>query len=522
MYKVFVADDEIVIREGIRNRFPWDETEFTLCGEAPDGEIALSMVQELKPDILITDIRMPFMDGLALCRQVAQTMPWVHIIILSGYDEFSYAREAMSLGVKDYLLKPVNAQELETAMRRVAAAIDEQRRQEERLNALKEQMASSGRFLLENLLREWLEGETPDAVLRRSRRLGVNLLAKQYAVMLIRFSEGPAGERIPLLKALADGYGGTVFPCGHGQEVALIVLGDTRADLEERTYAFSQALTHQLERAGFLRPTVAIGLAVSGMAEVKRSYTSAQSILQTMESTNRQVMSVADYGEEVPQELLRLEVLPLYERLRYAARQEVPGLVDQYFESLGGKAIQSVLIANYMLVDTMLVAMRIIKQSGGEPETVLPEALAEKSLLQSNRTHEEVLALAKDFLTRAIAFRDSQSLSRYGDIIRKACAYIEENYRTPEITLHEVATHVAQSNNHFCTVFAQEMGITFIEYLTRLRMEKAKEYLLVTDMRSSQIAGLVGYNDAHYFSYLFKKNVGMSPREFRQNHHGRG
>ena len=99
MYKVFLVDDEIVVREGIRSNFPWEETQFVLAGEAPDGEIALSMLQDVKPDILITDIRMPFMDGLELCRQVSRTMPWVYIVILSGYDDFAYAREAISLGV---------------------------------------------------------------------------------------------------------------------------------------------------------------------------------------------------------------------------------------------------------------------------------------------------------------------------------------------------------------------------------------------------------------------------------------
>ena len=100
MYKVFLVDDEIVIRENIRNSFPWEGnggSEFTLVGEAPDGEIALQTMQDVKPDILITDIRMPFMDGMQLCEAVSHTMPWVQIVILSGYDDFAYAQQAISL-----------------------------------------------------------------------------------------------------------------------------------------------------------------------------------------------------------------------------------------------------------------------------------------------------------------------------------------------------------------------------------------------------------------------------------------
>ena len=123
MTKVFLADDEIVIREGIRTSFPWSETEYQLVGEAPDGEIALSMIRDTKPDILITDIRMPFMDGLAVCRVVRRQMPWIGIIILSGYDEFEYARQAIQLGVKEYMLKPITANELRQVLDRVNAQI---------------------------------------------------------------------------------------------------------------------------------------------------------------------------------------------------------------------------------------------------------------------------------------------------------------------------------------------------------------------------------------------------------------
>ena len=105
--KVFLVDDEIVIREGIRESFPWEETPYTLVGEAPDGEMALPMIRDTNPDIVITDIRMPFMDGIEFCRILRAQMPWIGIIILSGYDEFEYARQCIQLGVKEYLLKPI-------------------------------------------------------------------------------------------------------------------------------------------------------------------------------------------------------------------------------------------------------------------------------------------------------------------------------------------------------------------------------------------------------------------------------
>ena len=125
MMKVFLVDDEIAIRENLRNSFPWEEKGFQLVGEAPDGEMALPMIRDLDVDILLTDIRMPFMDGMKLCEEVQRTMPWVERIILSGYDDFEYARKAISLGVREYLLKPVTAKELGDVLDRARSQIEE-------------------------------------------------------------------------------------------------------------------------------------------------------------------------------------------------------------------------------------------------------------------------------------------------------------------------------------------------------------------------------------------------------------
>ena len=132
-----MVDDEIVVREGIRNNIPWEKTVFTLTGEAPDGEMALSMILDTKPDILITDIKMPFIDGLALSRIVKKTMPWIKIIILSGHDEFDYAREAISIGVEEYLLKPVSAEEMLKTLNKISRRIDEEKEEFLSLESLK-------------------------------------------------------------------------------------------------------------------------------------------------------------------------------------------------------------------------------------------------------------------------------------------------------------------------------------------------------------------------------------------------
>ena len=203
--KVFLVDDEIAIRENLRNSFPWEEKGYQLVGEAPDGEMALPMLRDLNADILLTDIRMPFMDGIKLCEEVQRTMPWVERIILSGYDDFSYAQKAISLGVKEYLLKPVTAKELEAALDRVSRQIEEKRRDRENLTALRERLSSGNQFLRDKLLASLFtdEGDREDdeALLRQMRDLGVNLYRDRY-----RFPGGRRGtDRLSECAFLAGG-----------------------------------------------------------------------------------------------------------------------------------------------------------------------------------------------------------------------------------------------------------------------------------------------------------------------------
>ena len=528
MYKVFLVDDEIVVREGIRSNFPWDETEFVLAGEAPDGEIALSMLQDVKPDILITDIRMPFMDGLELCRQVSRTMPWVYIVILSGYDDFAYAREAISLGVIEYLLKPVSGQELRVVLERIGAKIQEDKRRQASILAYREQLASSSRFLKEKLLTELYGGADCDQVLKNARSMQMNLLANHYLVMLLAPSPEPESETDMftaqgVLERLAEGSGGTAYLCRNfygGAGFTFLVMGDNAADLEERAYGLAQAARYDVERSAGVKLLVAIGADVGELKDIPRSLGDARRIMDRLktgkaENNPHQIMGAQDEPPEAEFHLSEImDAAPLNEQLKYATVADVVAILSHFIQSFGDGAAQSVMMANYFFVEIMLAASRIIRDSGGNPQEVIPAAFrAQNSMI----TVDEVLPLCRDTLERAIAYRDSQGSARYGSVIRKARAFIDEHYADSNVTLHDVAAHVALSNNHFCTVFSQEMGVTFTEYLTSMRIARAKELLASTTMRTGDVAYAVGYNDPHYFSYLFKKNTGLSPRDFRKD-----
>src|SRR5512141_1537217 len=162
-YKVFFVEDEIITREGIRDNVDWQASGFEFCGEATDGEMALPLLRTAQPDVLITDIKMPFMDGLQLSKIVRERMPWIKIIILSGHDEFEYAQKAINLGVTEYLLKPVTAQDLHYALQRIAAQIDRERHDQENLEKLKSQVEENRAALRERLLLNLVVGAVSSA-----------------------------------------------------------------------------------------------------------------------------------------------------------------------------------------------------------------------------------------------------------------------------------------------------------------------------------------------------------------------
>ncbi|NCC69915.1 MAG: AraC family transcriptional regulator, partial [Clostridia bacterium] len=169
-----------------------------------------------------------------------------------------------------------------------------------------------------------------------------------------------------------------------------------------------------------------------------------------------------------------------------------------------------------IFVDIVLSASRIIRDCGGDPQAIIPSAFQPDGQSAVVATLEEAMALARELLVTALAYRDEQGSARYGEVIRKAKAFIDNHYDNPELTLRQVANEVELSNNHFCTVFSQETGVTFTEYLTSLRIERAKKLLRDKQMRTSDVANSVGYNDPHYFSYLFKKYTDFSPRDYRK------
>lgn len=562
MHKVFLVDDEIIVRESIRTTIDWDSTPYSLVGEAPDGEMALSIMMDLKPDILLTDIRMPFMDGLALAKIVRKNMPWIRIIILSGHDEFEYAKQAISIGVSSYLLKPIGPHDLLLALDKAAEDINQERMLLENLERMKKQLQNSAADRSEKLLEDLIMGSVSTAeALDLARVLGINLQDRKYLIMTMAVQITPSTEsaansvmdlspgqsdespedsapfavkqmdnsaqsgclkperllriRTLLERAVETGSTLVCFYSSMNRYVALLK-GDSTESLEEQAYMLASALRRDIEQQTGCPITIAIGSVVDRIAEIQLSYSDADQVLRQVGILGSgKTFSVKDLMIPHQASLKQLSSQVFSEKIRFASREDIEQLVNDHFDAIGEHSLHSLLLAYYILMDVLVVASQMIEEYGGSPAELIPESQKPDQLTRIASSRDELHRAICSIVDRTLAYRDSRIKSRYTDVILKACSFIEANYARADLSLHQVAAQVSLSNNHFCTVFAQETGQTFIEYLTGIRIRRARQLLGTTQMLASEIAYAVGYNDPHYFSYIFKKHAGMPPREYR-------
>lgn len=512
-YKVFLVEDEITTREGIRDNVAWREAGFELCGEAPDGEIALPQIEATQPDVLITDIKMPFMDGLQLCRILREHMPWMKIIIISGYNEFQYAQTAIQLGVSEYLLKPVSVQDLQAVLSRVAAALDREKSERAYLKQLRSQVEDNIALLREKfLLRLVTGGESSIAAIEQSQQLGLNIIAPYYQVIL--FEAAPRDGAQPLdydtcqqverLIAGAIAANMDALLTRKGMEAYVLILKGERLDQINQEGAFLiDLIREEVEKHALCRIHAAAGSPQQRLGDLHRSFAEALAKVR------------AAREEDDPGDLESLDHAGLRAFFETARPGQIEGFYDSAIRPLVEAALRSSLLKRYVIVDILLTAAQFISDLGGDPAQVIPALGNEETFVAGLHTGEQIRAEIEKVFAAALAFRDEQARNDRAAIVQQARAYIDAHFTDPGLSLNEVAAQVNFSPNHFSAVFREATGVTFRDYLTRARLEQAKKLLRSTRLKIAEVAYQCGYNDPHYFSIIFRKNIRATPQQYR-------
>ena len=531
MLKVFLAEDEFIIREGIKNNIDWQAHGYEFCGEASDGELAFPLIQKTRPDILITDIKMPFVDGLALSRLVKKELPETEIIILSGYEEFDYAKEAIQIGVARYLLKPINGETMLQEIDSVAEIIlGKQKEKEIREKYQKEMEENSLRDQMD-LFQHLVTGDcSMEELLSVAGKLDLKIMAPWYSIVLLK---------IQSMKHNYEEYSGSIVVVD--ERIAKLaepehVLIFDRA-LEGRAFLFKadseeELLAYQKEYLGDVKEVLSgyanlryfggIGTPVNRLREIPAAFEDAShafahrylvaescildsSLLMQEGAAEHEDFRISAVNPE------QIDRTKMQEFLRTGDLDEVVYFVDEFFGKLDGGAMKSRIFRQYITMDAYFSIVDFLKGLGLQKDEIeAPDQ--DSSILQDEKS-------AMDYIVRimekALVLREKKASSRYEDVVSEVIHYIEDNYAQEELSLNLLASHVNFSPNHLSMIFSQQTGQTLIRYLTDYRMNRAKELLRCSSKKSSVISMEVGYKDPHYFSYLFKKTQGMTPTQYR-------
>ncbi len=537
MLKVFLVEDEYVVREGIKNNIDWNAHGYEFCGEAGDGELAFPMIQKEKPDIVITDIKMPFMDGLTLSRMIKSEFPWVEIIILTGYEDFQFAREAIKIGVSCYLLKPVNGESLLKEVDQLAEKILEKKEEREAAKRYEEEMRERTELDKRDFFNKLIKGGLhASELIEESKKLSIDITAVRYNVVLIKVwsDKHDIGEFSNSVLKVEEGIrkiadeNGAIFFDFIVEGTALLFKGDSDASIEKQVDTAISQMKALFEGYKHIRYFGAIGQVVGRVTEIHTSFDWASRAFAHLYLTSENAFLVGSQDGLRPENDVNIlsEIDPQHIDRRLVKRflrggepSEITFFLEEYLNNIGNDAIRSSMLRQYIAMDVYFCVVDFLENELGIERGEIDKKVDipnQEVLSDENKTSDYLL----DILETALSLRQTHALGRYHDVMKQAVAYINEHYSEEELSLNTLAAQVNFSPNHLSAIFKQETGQPFIKYLTDYRMDMAKELLSRTSKKSNEIGILVGYKDPHYFSYLFKKTQGITPTQYRNKGHG--
>jgi len=534
VYKLLVVDDEELVRNAIISKLDWSSLGFEPVMQAEDGEQALEMALEFKPEVVLTDVRMPFMDGLELAERLAKELPDTKVIILSGHDEFEYAQEAIKIGVMDYILKPIRSAKLTELMRNVKQLLDKEKGEKEKLLKLKSQLHQSLPLLREKFLNSMLNNSASEYDIQKKLDfLDIKLSGHSYVVCVSEIdnltvhAETKSAEDIELLNfsvlniisELTESKG-IVFNDFYNRQVIIFnkIDFDTLSG-KNNLYNLLECIRENIEKHLEVSVTIGIGSVVSRLKDLHISYNDAlYAIDYKIVLGKNKIYNIKDLGYRQSEVYYPIEKInSLLSTVKLEGMEKVKKCTDDFFDDLISKKSLSPdnikIILSELINGAQKVLMEVKREDGDSccMDFGIYEEIAKYETLQ------DLKVIISKFLSGICKYIRTNRNSRNLQIIDRARQCIDENYRLEELSLNFVAGIVAVSPGYLSILFRKETNETFVEYLTRVRMEKAKELLKTSSLKAYEVAYKVGYTDPHYFSICFKKYTGIPPSEYKGN-----
>lgn len=529
MYTVLLVDDEEEVVQVIMRKINWEELGFSVIGSAGNGVKALELMEEFQPDVLVTDIKMPYMDGMELAHRVKAEFPATRILLFTGFDEFEYAKEAIHLEVEEYILKPMNSAELKSVFARLKRKLDQEISEKRSVETLEKYYLESLPILRADFYSGLIEGRVhEDELFRYLSDCQLSFPGPFFCCLVIHTSSSQeAGTIDPLLLAASVREHAKERLGRKWQAKSFSYLGNTVLILQLEDENEGWELTDECDR--FCRyarrmlgavVTVGIGQICGNILDLPRSYSSAREAVsyRAVYGASRAI----NIKEIVPQKMDRsvtsneTELSDLFRMIRVGSAEEIAEAVNRYFHhtSFTDKSLQQ----HYM--DRMELLSMLLRFSANNGIT-MGENTEDMGRLYGSLLDMEPDAWKNWLLEVSLSFREQLIRVRSNStesLVARAREYVQNHYADEKLSLDDICAFLGVSNSYFSTVFKKETGSSFVGYLTDYRLDRAARLLIETNEKSYMIASQVGYSDPNYFSYVFKKRFGTSPSKYRTEH----
>lgn len=537
MYKVLLVDDEVLIREAIRQNIHWEEMGFELIAGCENGKQAMEVIEKTPPDLVLTDIYMPYVDGIELARYIHEHCPDTRTVIISGYDEFEYAKQAVRYQVMEYILKPVTPAELTEVLEKARASLDEQHAKNEMLKKLKGAYRSNLPILRGRFLNSLLRGdERAEELEEKMRELEISLPGAVFNTAILEGDDlSPFVDRYPgvrdelaffsicnITQELVEQKGlGVVFQNLDAKTV-VIFGGKTPEELEKNMEESLEAVRGTIRELLLIETSAGTGEAVTQLPKLYQSYEKARAALEQkwLLGGNRVIRpDASSRGRSI-----LLDVHHWAERVFWFVKAGKEEEIERTIRDFAQEIREARPNRNRAIIYMQNLLLAVVNAADLAEEQEDQIVKEEKELMNRLYTYEHLRDMAADIIS--ICCSISRLLNEQRDSYgkkqaMKALEYIEKNYMNSDVSLNSVCSYLAMSTSYFSTLFKTHTGETFIEALTKKRMEKAKSLLENTSKRAYEVAEEVGFADPHYFSVSFKKATGKTPTEYAKERRNR-
>lgn len=530
LYNILLVDDETDVLEAMKKKIDWEALGFCLAGTAENGQEALEMAEQLHVDVVMTDIKMPYMDGLTLCKKLKENYRNIKVVIYSGFDDFEFAREAVHLEAEEYLLKPISSKDMENVFGKIKKKLDEEFNQHRNVNKLYEYYRKSLPAMQEQFVMGVLEGKITGERLKNMMEMYELDLNAPYYVVVNLYAEAAVKEQSEKtaqllnfsLRDMAEEYlkEKMSFYCiNYLDEVIFIFMLQEDKEIENVLYHVDQ-ICKMGSRVLDVQVTGAVGQPCNSLDILLSSYQEAKTAMEYRTILGgSQVLYIKDI-EPNPQDsvaFMEYDFQNLVRAVKIGDRKETDEAIQSFMDSLRNGCItpnQYQLICMELSTELMKIGRSYklrTKQIFGAGEHIPWQELYKHLSVDEL---ESWLREICNNLRHTLRHERSDSTIR---LTEQAKAYIGEHYKENDLSAETLCHQLNVSAAYFSTIFKKEVGLSFVAYLTKIRLEHAVELLRTTEDKTYVIAEAVGYTEPNYFSYVFKKQYGISPSKYRAN-----